>query len=114
MRASQTLLVAGISALWALHRLPYDYYAIIRWLVFAGAGYGAYEFSRRRVSIAAIACAIEAILFNPIFPLRLHRFQWQPIDLVGGVALSRFARHLPTRRRQSPPRGYMLRSRHPP
>jgi hypothetical protein len=87
MRASQTLLIAGISALWALQRLPYDYYTIIRWLVFAGAGYGAYGFAIRKISIAAIACSIAAILFNPIIPIRLHRVQWQPIDFIVGISL---------------------------
>lgn len=87
MKAWQTLLVAGLASLWALQRLPYDYYAIIRWLVFAGAGYGAYSFARRHISFAAIACAIVAILFNPIAPIRLHRVQWQPIDLWGGAGL---------------------------
>jgi MFS-type transporter involved in bile tolerance (Atg22 family) len=87
MRISQTLLIAGLSALWALQRLPHDYYGIIRWLVFAGAGYGAYGFARRQISIAAIACSIVSILFNPIVPIRLHRFQWQPIDLLGGICL---------------------------
>jgi hypothetical protein len=81
------LVIAGCASLLALEHLPYGYYTIIRWFVFAGSGYGAYCFARREISFAATLCVILAIVFNPLMPIRLSRAQWHPIDLLGGVVL---------------------------
>jgi hypothetical protein len=37
--------------------------------------------------VPAFICGIATIVFNPIFPARHNRYEWETIDLVTGLAL---------------------------
>jgi len=82
-------IVAIIMLIFAVGRLPYDYYTLLRFIVCGVTAYGVYC----AVEIAgkngwAWAFGAVAVLFNPIFPIYLKKDTWAPIDL--GVALFLF------------------------
>ncbi len=70
---------------------PYSYYQLLRWIVCISAALGAWRFALRRWYLATAVLVFGAILFNPISPIRMHRFQWQTYDLwsaIGCVVLA--------------------------
>ena len=78
---------AGLIALYATQRLPYHEYATIHWLVFAASALAAVLSARQKAFGPTFVCAVAAIAFNPIFPARHPRRDWETIDWVTGVAL---------------------------
>lgn len=80
-------LVAAAMLFWALDSHPYDYYALLRWTVFAVAV--AHWFISRKYDRTGWAWyfAILAILFNPVFPVHLKKELWESIDLLAGGSL---------------------------
>lgn len=80
-------------ALGATAHLPYGYYTFTRIVICGFGAFFAYvSWQGDSVSkIWAAIFALLAVLFNPIFPIYLHRVTWQPIDI--GVAVI-FAAHL--------------------
>ena len=85
--AALTMALAGAAALYALQYLPYGYYSVIRIVVCLGAGYGAWWLAKASRPIQALLAAGAAILFNPIFPMRMRRTDWHTFDLWTGVIL---------------------------
>jgi hypothetical protein len=78
---------AAITAFAAMNWLPHRDYARMHWVIFLiGAGV-AFAFTRKKEYAPAFICGIVAIVFNPIFPARHNRYDWQTIDLVAGLAL---------------------------
>ena len=78
---------AAVLLLFALGRNPYDFYTIMRWIVFGVCAYGAFtEFDRKR-TIWAWTFVIIAVAFNPIAPARLSRETWAPIDMLAAGIL---------------------------
>ena len=67
-----------------LFRLPYGYYVFLRLVVCAAAGFVVWQLFRAGgVSrIFAVAFALLALLYNPIFPVRLTRETWAPINVL--------------------------------
>jgi hypothetical protein len=86
--AGAVALAAGAAAaLFALQRLPFGYYSVTRIVVFLGAGYGAWWLWERKRVLPALVAAAVALLFNPLLPVRMHRAEWQQIDVLAGVVL---------------------------
>jgi hypothetical protein len=81
------LAFAGAAAIYALQYLPYGYYTVTRIVVFLGAGFGAYWFAQKRLTLPALVAAGAAILFNPIFPMRMRRAEWHTFDIWTGLIL---------------------------
>jgi hypothetical protein len=67
-----------------LLRLPYSYYAFLRLAVCAASGYVAWQSFRGggMGRLVAVAFALLAIFYNPIFPARLTRETWAPINVL--------------------------------
>lgn len=81
------LIIGGIMLLIALARLPYGYYVFMRWVVCAACAYGAWVASEEKQGIWVWVLGGLALLFNPIFPFRMHRADWQIFDAVGAVIM---------------------------
>jgi len=70
---------------------PYAYYQIMRWVVSLSALLGAWRFAVCRWYTATAALIFAAILFNPISPIRMSRFQWHPYDFWAALGFLAFA-----------------------
>lgn len=62
---------------------PYDFYILLRWVIFAIALIVAYNFYSSKLQSWAITFLILAVLFNPLFPINLAKSTWIIFDLVG-------------------------------
>jgi hypothetical protein len=83
------LIVAALLLLLAITRMPYGYYVFMRWVVCAACVYGAwvaYLDGHHHVWTWLLGAA--AFLFNPLVPVRMHRADWVPFNLVGFALLS--------------------------
>lgn len=70
----------------AILKLPIGYYTFLRILVSVGAILAIYNFQRIKIYSWLIIFAIILILFNPIFPIYLHRkILWMPLDVLTGL-----------------------------
>ncbi len=78
---------AAVTAFAAMNRLPYHASARIHWVIFLIGAVVAFVFARKKEYAPAFICGIAAIVFNPIFPARHNRYDWETIDLVTGFAL---------------------------
>ena len=82
-----TVLAAVFLIVAAEGRHAYGFYVVLRLAVTIGAVYWAvrvYQAGPRGWLWAFVAVAV---LLNPILPVRMHRADWQPIDLWLGVLL---------------------------
>jgi hypothetical protein len=77
--------LAGFVALTAHGRWPYDYYEIFRWII-AGSAVLCVYLMRAKIP-AAILCAIVALMFNPIAPLRERAGTWRTLDVLAAVVM---------------------------
>jgi hypothetical protein len=78
-------LIAVVLLVWALARHPIGYYTVLRFIICAVNGYGAYLAIRsRRIGWAWVFGAI-AVLFNPLLSFRMTRHTWVYVDV--GVAI---------------------------
>jgi hypothetical protein len=82
------LIVAAILLLLAITRMPYGYYVFIRWVVCAVCVYGAWIGYQDGHHVWTWLLAAAAVLFNPIVPVRMHRADWVPFNLVGAALLT--------------------------
>ena len=62
-------------------------YSVTRTALFMGAGYGAWWFFERKSALAALIAAGTALLFNPLIPIHMRRYDWQPVDFWAGIVL---------------------------
>ena len=69
----------------AVASLPYGYYQMLRWVVFAFSIYVAYKAYKWDKVWATWLFGGCAILFNPILPIYLTREIWRPIDIMFGA-----------------------------
>ena len=76
--------------------LPYAYYTVLRWVVCAGALAFAIAGDKCRQGWAVFVFYAIAILFNPLWPIHMHRGEWRVADLlaagaflVGGIVFTR-------------------------
>jgi len=100
LEATLTVLAAILLLVAAEGRHPYGFYMVLRTAVAVDAVYWAvrvYDAGPRGWLWAFVA---TAILLNPIFPLRMHRTDWQPIDLWLGIMLLCWAAYWAFRKQQ--------------
>lgn len=82
-----SVLVAILLLAAAHGRYPYGFYMALRTTATVGAAYWAVRVFRTGPQGWMWAFAAVALLLNPILPVRMHRADWQPIDLILGVLL---------------------------
>ena len=70
----------------ALLKLPIGYYTFLRIVVSLGSLVAIYNFQRVKNHSWLIIFAIILILFNPLFPIYLHKKSiWMSLDVIVGV-----------------------------
>ena len=82
-----SVLVAIFLLVAAAGKHPYGFYVVLRLAATVGAVYWAvrvYQAGPRGWMWVFLGVAL---LLNPIFPVRMHRADWQPIDLWLGALL---------------------------
>jgi len=78
--ASGVILILAIIPTW-----PYDYYILLRWVIFISSIIAAYSFYTSKLTAWVLIFGSIAFLFNPIVPVYLSRPTWTPIDFVGAI-----------------------------
>lgn len=79
-------IASGVSLLLAIiPAWPYDYYILLRWMIFTSSIIVAYNFYSFKLPAWTLVFGALAFLFNPLFPVYLSRQTWTPIDLIGAV-----------------------------
>ena len=65
-------------------KFPYGIYTLLRIVVTLSAVFIIYDSYKKtnNVNTIIIIFSIILIIFNPIFPIRLNREMWLPIDLI--------------------------------
>jgi hypothetical protein len=71
----------------AFDKYPYGFYMVLRLVTTVGAIYWAWRVHRAKLAGWTWVFTAVALLMNPIIPIRMHRTDWQPIDLGLGVLL---------------------------
>jgi hypothetical protein len=69
----------------AFSRLPYGLYVLLRVGVCTVSAYYALQMFRARQTFWTWAFGANALLFNPVLPVRMVRTDWQFLDLVAAV-----------------------------
>lgn len=70
----------------ALLKLPIAYYTLLRIIVSLGAILAIYVSLRNKTWVWTFIFTIVAVIFNPLFPVYLHRkLPWMPIDIIVGL-----------------------------
>jgi hypothetical protein len=67
---------------------PYSFYVLLRFVICGGAIY--LFVSKRaegRKASSGVFLASIAVLYNPILPIRMHREDWQIVNVVSAVLL---------------------------
>jgi hypothetical protein len=80
-----TTLAAAFLLVAATGRHSYAFYVLLRLLVTVGAVYWAWRVYETGLHGWIWAFAAVALLMNPFLPIRMHRGDWQPIDM--GLAM---------------------------
>lgn len=65
-------------------KFPYGIYTLLRIVVTLSAAFIIYDNYKKtnNVNTTIVLFSIILIVFNPIFPIRLNREMWLPIDLI--------------------------------
>jgi hypothetical protein len=65
-------------------KFPYGIYTLLRIVVTLSAAFVIYDNYKKlnKVNATIVIFSIILIVFNPIFPIRLNRELWLPIDLI--------------------------------
>lgn len=75
-----------------IFRLPIEYYTFLRIVVSLGAILAIYNFFKIKNYYWLIIFVAVLVLFNPVFPIYLHRKSiWVPIDTIVGLLFLLFA-----------------------
>lgn len=82
-----TVLVAILLIVAAEGRHPYGFYIVLRTAATVGAAYWAVRVYQVGPQGWMWAFLAVALLLNPLLPVRMHRADWQPIDLCLGLLL---------------------------
>lgn len=78
-------LIGSILLFWALDDHTYGYYSLLRFISFGVGIYLVYlSMSMKQISWAWIFGMI-ALIFNPLFPIRLERELWAYVDVISGI-----------------------------
>lgn len=80
--------IAAIALLLScMGRWPYAFYTFMRVVVCGGSAYMAWEANRQSKSGWVWALGATAVVFNPLFPVRMARADWQFIDIGAAILL---------------------------
>jgi hypothetical protein len=65
-------------------KFPYGIYTLLRIVVTLSAAFVIYDNYKKlnKVNVTIVIFSIILIVFNPIFPIRLNKELWLPIDLI--------------------------------
>jgi ribosome-associated protein len=89
--AIHSLICAGVLLIAAIGQWPYFIYVLLRVFICGSSAYIASRLrSQHRVVLTWVAGAI-ALLYNPIFPVRMARSDWAAINVFTAVAFIAFA-----------------------
>jgi uncharacterized membrane protein YccC len=78
--------ICAIACFIAILKLPIAYYTFLRTIVSLGAALLIYSWIMTKNYSLAFIFILVLILFNPIFPIYLHRKSiWIPLDIVTGL-----------------------------
>ncbi len=80
-------LAASIMSLVALAHMPYAYYILLRWAVFAASIAAGVILVQRNRPAWALAGWGLALLFNPLVRIPLRRDTWEVVNVVAAVLL---------------------------
>lgn len=70
----------------AILKLPIAYYTFLRLIVSLGAILAIYNFLKYKNHSWLVVFVSLLILFNPVFPIYLHRKSiWMPLDIIAGI-----------------------------
>lgn len=82
----QFLTICAIACFVAILKLPIPYYTFLRAIVSLGAIVLIYNFFKQKNYPLAAVFIVVLLLFNPIFPIYLHRKSiWVPLDVITGL-----------------------------
>jgi hypothetical protein len=84
--AAGALIISALILFGAQSYHPYSYYQLLRWVVSLSSVLGAWRFAIHGWYVATALLVLVAILFNPISPIYMHRYQWQPYDSWSAVS----------------------------
>ncbi|KQM79045.1 hypothetical protein ASE74_00230 [Pedobacter sp. Leaf216] len=86
------LIVCALCCFAAILKLPIEYYTFLRTIVSLGAVLHIYSWINQKNYSLAIVFILVLILFNPFFPIYLHRKSiWIPLDVITGLLFLLFA-----------------------
>jgi hypothetical protein len=80
-----TMLGAVLLLIAAAGKHPYGFYMMLRLAITVGAVYWAWRAYKIGQRVWTWIFVTVALLLNPFLPLRMHREDWQPIDLCLGI-----------------------------
>lgn len=80
------LLICSICCFIAILRLPIGYYTFLRTVISIGAMILILSFLKQKSYSITIVFLLILILFNPLFPIYLHKKSiWIPFDVIVGI-----------------------------
>lgn len=86
MNIKWACIISGVMLLLAIPTgMPYDYYIVLRWVIFLSSIFVAYVFYKSHLLAWTFIFGGIAFLFNPIAPIYLSKESWVPIDLIASV-----------------------------
>jgi len=87
MKAIKSLfIICALCCFLAILKLPIEYYTFLRTIVSLGALLLIYVWAKQKNYALAVVFLLVLILFNPLFPIYLHRKSiWIPIDIITGI-----------------------------
>ncbi|WP_197285464.1 DUF6804 family protein [Pedobacter sp. R20-19] len=78
--------ICAIACFLAILRLPIEYYTFLRTIISLGALIFIYSWIKQKNYALVIIFVLVLILFNPLFPIYLHRKSiWIPLDIITGL-----------------------------
>ena len=89
MKNSFIKLILAILLLLCLAKMPYGYYALVRFVAFVGFGilaFTAYQ-KHNEIGTEALLYIVLALLFQPFVKVALGRNHWNIVDVVVAIGL---------------------------
>jgi hypothetical protein len=89
MKNSFIKLILAILLLLCLAKMPYGYYALVRFVAFVGFGilaFTAYQ-KHNEIGTEALLYIVLALLFQPFVKVALGRNLWNIVDVVVAIGL---------------------------
>lgn len=80
------LVICALCCFAAILKLPIEYYTFLRTIVSLGALLLIYVWTKQKNYALTVVFILVLILFNPLFPIYLHRKSiWIPLDIITGL-----------------------------